>query len=68
MLQLANEILGLTSSTSRLIFNALPSDDPITREPDISKATSILGWEPKVNRNEGLTRTIEYFKNELENL
>ena len=62
MLQLAKEIVQLTGTRSKIIFKELPQDDPRVRQPDISKAKQILGWEPKVDRKEGLLRTIEYFK------
>jgi len=59
--QLAETVLGLTCSSSRLIFRELPSDDPRQRKPDISLARSRLGWQPKVSLEEGLKRTVEYF-------
>lgn len=68
MLDLANEVIELTNSNSKLIFHSLPSDDPITREPNISKAKSLLDWSPEVERKEGLLRTIDYFKHELNHL
>ena len=60
MLQLAQEIISLTKSKSEIIFQDLPSDDPKDRRPDISKAKTLLGWEPKVERVSGLERTISY--------
>ena len=68
MIDLAKEIIAKTTSRSEIVYEALPLDDPITREPDISKAIEILGWEPKISRDEGLTRTIEYFKAELSSI
>jgi UDP-glucuronate decarboxylase len=65
MLELATEIKELTKSSSRITFKPLPSDDPMTREPDITKAKELLGWEPQVNRTEGLERTVNYFKSKL---
>jgi UDP-glucuronate decarboxylase len=62
ILELAEIILRLTGSRSKLIFLPLPSDDPKRRMPDISLAKRALGWEPKVELEEGLKRTIEYFK------
>lgn len=62
MLALAEKIKNLTNSTSEIVYRELPLDDPRQRQPDISKAKSILGWEPKVNLNEGLQKTIEYYK------
>jgi dTDP-glucose 4,6-dehydratase len=58
----AVEILKLTGSNQKLISLPLPKDDPKQRQPDITKARAILGWEPKVNRAEGLKITYEYFK------
>lgn len=57
----AEEVLRLTGSDSKLIYLDLPKDDPKVRQPDISRAKEILGWEPKVNRAEGLKITHEYF-------
>ncbi len=65
MLQLAKEIVRLTGSKSRIVFKELPEDDPKVRKPDISKAKKILGWEPHVSREEGLKRTIGYFRQKL---
>lgn len=59
--QLAEKVIELTGSTSTLIYEPLPSDDPIQRKPDISKAREILGWEPVVQLEEGLKMTIPYF-------
>lgn len=60
--QFGEEILKLTGAKSKLIYKALPVDDPKQRKPDITKAKSILGWEPKVNRAEGLKLTLSYFQ------
>jgi UDP-glucuronate decarboxylase len=60
MLELAQEIIVLTNSNSKIVFQKLPQDDPRMREPDISKAREILNWEPKVSRTEGLMKTIDY--------
>ncbi len=65
MLQLANEIVQLTHSPSKIVFKELPQDDPRIRQPNITKAKQMLGWEPRVPRKEGLLRTIEYFKRRL---
>jgi len=62
LLQFAEEVLKLTGSKSKIVFEPLPQDDPKQRQPNITKAKSILGWEPKVDRHEGLKRTLEYFK------
>lgn len=58
----AEEIIKLTGANQKIIYKSLPTDDPKQRQPDISKAIEILGWEPKVNRAEGLKITFEYFK------
>jgi UDP-glucuronate decarboxylase len=60
--QLAEMVIELTGSTSRLSFMPLPNDDPVQRKPDISLAKERLGWEPTIDLREGLTRTIAYFK------
>jgi len=65
MLELAEIILELTNSQSKIVFKPLPSDDPKQRKPDISQAKKELGWEPKVSICDGLKETISYFKNEL---
>lgn len=58
----AEEVLALTGSNVKITYKPLPVDDPKQRQPDITKAKSILGWEPKIGRQEGLKRTYEYFK------
>lgn len=63
--QLAETVIGLTGSASKLIYKPLPSDDPLQRKPDISLAKKELGWEPKIQIEEGLLKTIEYFKSIL---
>jgi dTDP-glucose 4,6-dehydratase len=62
LLDFAKEILELTGNKVKIIFKPLPVDDPRQREPDITKAKQLLGWEPKVNRKEGLKITYNYFK------
>jgi hypothetical protein len=62
---LASEIVTLTKSKSKLTYRPLPEDDPRIREPNIDKARSLLSWEPKISRVEGLTKTIKYFKKHL---
>ena len=62
VLDLAQKVLELTGSKSKLSFMPLPSDDPVKRKPDISVAKAELGWEPKVDIMDGLKKTIEYFK------
>jgi len=63
--QLAEEIIEMTGSNSKLINLELPQDDPKIRQPDICKAKSILGWEPKVSRADGMAITYEYFKTKI---
>ncbi len=58
----AEEVIQIIGTKSKIIFKELPVDDPKVRQPDISKAKRLLGWEPKVKRHEGLKRTIDYFK------
>jgi dTDP-glucose 4,6-dehydratase len=66
MLEFAQTIKGLTNSSSEIVFEPLPtSDDPKQRKPDITKAEKLLGWEPKVSLEDGLERTIAYFKTSL---
>ena len=62
LLQFAQEVLDLTGSKSKIVYEPLPQDDPKQRQPNITKAREILGWEPKVERHEGLKRTLEYFR------
>jgi UDP-glucuronate decarboxylase len=63
--KLAEEIISLTNSNSKVIYKTLPQDDPKQREPDISKARTLLNWEPEISRHVGLVKTIEYFQGEL---
>ena len=65
ILQFAEEIRQLAGSTVPLVFKPLPQDDPKLRQPDITRARNLLGWEPKVGRSEGLERTMDYFKKKL---
>jgi dTDP-glucose 4,6-dehydratase len=58
----AEEVLKLTGNTVKIVYKELPVDDPKQRQPDITKARTILRWEPKVERAEGLQKTYEYFK------
>ena len=62
ILQFAEEIIKLTGTNQKIIFKPLPTDDPKVRQPDITKAKEILGWEPKVLRAEGLKITYDYFR------
>ncbi len=65
MMDFAKEIIAITKSKSELVYKPLPKDDPTRRRPDITRARTILGWEPKVHRHEGLQRTIEDFRRRL---
>ncbi len=65
ILEFAREILALSGSTSTLVFKPLPQDDPKVRKPDITRARQLLGWEPKVNRHDGLKRTLDYFRRQV---
>ncbi|MEH6618318.1 MAG: SDR family NAD-dependent epimerase/dehydratase, partial [Maribacter arcticus] len=60
--QFAEEIIALTGTVQKVIYVPLPKDDPTQRQPDITKAKEILGWEPKVSRSEGLKIVYDYFK------
>ena len=61
MRELAETVIRLTNSKSKLVFKPLPQDDPRKRKPDITLAKNTLGWEPKVSIEQGLMKTIEYF-------
>jgi dTDP-glucose 4,6-dehydratase len=65
LLEFAKEIITLSDSTSKIVFNPLPQDDPKQRQPDISRAKEVLGWEPKISRVQGLALTYEYFTKQL---
>jgi len=62
ILEFAEEIIKLTGTKQKIIFKDLPKDDPMQRQPDITRAKEILGWEPQVNRAEGMKITYDYFK------
>lgn len=62
ILEFAQEIINLTGTNQKIVFKPLPTDDPLQRQPDITRAKEILNWEPKVNRSEGLKIVYEYFK------
>lgn len=66
ILDFAKEIIELTGSSSEIIHEELPEDDPKVRQPDISKAKRVLDWEPTVDRREGLKKTLSYFKEQVE--
>ena len=63
--QMAKTIIRMTGSTSRIVYKPLPADDPKVRQPDITRARTLLGWEPKVGLEEGLTSTIGYFRTKI---
>ena len=65
IIELANRIIELTNSKSKLVYKQIPEDDPKQRKPDITLAKEKLNWEPKVKLNDGLKNTIEYFENRL---
>ena len=65
MLQFAEQIIKATKSKSKIVFKPLPQDDPKQRKPDITKAKSILKWEPKVKLTDGLKDTIKYFRTKV---
>jgi UDP-glucuronate decarboxylase len=62
MLELAEKVIQMTGTTSKIVFCDLPKDDPKQRKPAIDTAKTILDWEPTVSLDEGLQKTIEYFK------
>jgi dTDP-glucose 4,6-dehydratase len=62
VLEFAKKIIELTGSKSPIVYKPLPEDDPQVRQPDITKARTLLGWEPKVTLDEGLAKTIDYFR------
>lgn len=62
LLELAKIIIKLTGSSSRIVFKPLPTDDPKVRKPDISRAKKLLKWKPRINLEDGLAKTIKYFK------
>ena len=65
MLELADLVKEVTGSSSEIVFEPLPVDDPTQRQPDITLARELLGWEPKIELREGLTRTAAYFREKL---
>ncbi|NLT67603.1 MAG: SDR family oxidoreductase [Acidobacteria bacterium] len=66
VIEIAEKIVKLTGSHSRIVFKPLPADDPKMRRPDITRAKQLLGWSPTIDLEEGLSRTIEYFRSRLE--
>ena len=65
MLELASEIIKLANSSSEIAFKPLPSDDPKDRRPDISKAKALLSWEPRITRESGLVKAINFFASKI---
>jgi dTDP-glucose 4,6-dehydratase len=65
ILDFAKEVITLTGSRSPIVFKPLPQDDPRVRRPDIERARRLLGWEPQIDRHEGLWRTLEHFRNKI---
>jgi UDP-glucuronate decarboxylase len=68
ILELAKKVIALAGSTSKIVYLPLPQDDPLQRQPNIDLAKERLGWEPKIQLEEGLERTIEYFKKHVTNI
>ena len=66
VLEFAKKVIEITGSKSAIVYKPLPQDDPQVRQPDITKAKRVLGWEPKVGLEQGLARTIEYFREKLQ--
>ena len=65
ILELAEKVIELTGSKSDIVFADLPADDPVQRQPDISLAKEVLGWQPKIDLDEGLAKTVDYFEGVL---
>ena len=63
--EIATTIIRMTGSQSTLVHKPLPVDDPKQRQPDITRAKTLLGWEPKVKLDEGLAKTLEYFRKKV---
>ncbi|MEZ5285278.1 MAG: UDP-glucuronic acid decarboxylase family protein [Vicinamibacterales bacterium] len=64
--QIARRIIEMTGSKSRIVYKPLPEDDPKVRQPDITRARTLLGWEPKVSLEEGLAKTVDYFRSKVQ--
>jgi UDP-glucuronate decarboxylase len=62
MLELAEKVIQMTGTSSKIVFQDLPQDDPKQRKPDIAKAKELLNWEPTTNLEQGLQKTIDYFR------
>ncbi len=65
LLEMAKTVVEMTESRSEIVFEALPVDDPQVRQPDITRARDLLGWEPEIDLREGLRRTIEHRTSQL---
>ncbi len=65
ILELAETVIRMTGSQSRIVHNPLPQDDPTQRQPDITLAKSVMGWEPVMKLEHGLVKTIDYFRRTL---
>ena len=65
ILEFARQVIELTGSHSRIVYRELPQDDPKVRQPDITKARRLLGWEPRIELEEGLRRTLDYFRERM---
>jgi dTDP-glucose 4,6-dehydratase len=63
--EIATTIVRMTGATSKVVYQPLPTDDPKVRQPDITRARTLLAWEPKVGLEDGLTKTIEYFRTKV---
>jgi UDP-glucuronate decarboxylase len=66
MLELAEKVIALVGGESKLVHEALPTDDPVRRKPNIDKAQSLLGWSPTISLDQGLKPTVEYFRGLVE--
>jgi UDP-glucuronate decarboxylase len=65
IMELAEKVIALTGSKSKIVLKSLPQDDPRQRKPDITLASNYIGWKPSVELEQGLTRTLEYFKTKI---
>ncbi len=65
LLDLAKQIIRLSGSRSEIVFRPLPEDDPRVRQPDITRATTLLGWEPRIDTDEGLRLTIDWYRQRI---
>ena len=65
LLEMAEKILQVTGSQSKIVYERLPTDDPKVRQPDIARARKFLNWEPQVDLDQGLRATSDYFKKQL---